>query len=413
MQSMTLGVPEAIVPGLVPATLDLVAAFAGIPDPRRPHGRRFPLVAILALALTALLANHLSVLAIAQWGKRQSPAVLAALGFPDSVTPHQTTLQRLFRTLDPRPLAVALTDCFAPAPPADTPARGSEGVAFDGKAQRGRLACADQPEYPVHMLSAVLHDCGIVLAQTPLDHTGEKAEAELTAAPTLVARLDWAERVMTGDALDCDRGRPLGSICTTIIDAEGDYLVIVKENQATLLRAIATLFASRADAALAAARLPIWDMREATTVDKGHGRLEVRHLVASTALNDYLDWPGVAQVMVIERTWWERGEKKQAIRYGITSLPATSADAPRLLALVRGHWQIENGLHDVKDVTLGEDRSLIHKGNGPSIMAILRDTVVSVLHRAGWRTIAERLRYYGGHPQEIFALLGIPLAENA
>ncbi len=337
MQSMSSSLPQATgssVRTLLP--LDLLAAFARVPDPRRPHGRRFPLAAILALAVTALLANHLSVLAIAQWGKRQSPAVLAALGFPAGVTPHQTTMQRLFRQLDPLPLAIALTACFAPAPPADTPVRGSNGVAFDGKAHRGRLACADQPEYPVHMLSAVLHDLGIVLAQTPLDHTGEKAEAELVAAPTLVARLDWAERVVTGDALYCDR-----DFCTTIIDAMGDYLVIVKENQATLRHAIATLFASRADAALTAASLPPWDMREATTVDKGHGRLEVRHLITSTELTGYLDWPGVAQVMLIERTWWERGEKQQAVRYGITSLPPVSADAPRLLALVRGHWQIE------------------------------------------------------------------------
>jgi predicted transposase YbfD/YdcC len=409
MQSMSSSLPEATGSSVgILSSPALLAAFARVRDPRRPHGRRFPLVAILALAVAALLSNHLSVLAIAQWGKSQSPAVLAALGFPDGVTPHQTTLQRLFRKLDPLPLAVALTDCFALAPSSDPPARGSSGVAFDGKAQRGRLACADQPEYPVHMLSAVLHDLGIVLAQTPLDHTGEKAEAELTAAPTLVARLAWAERVVTGDALYCDR-----DLCTTIIDAQGDYLVIVKENQPTLLRAIATLFASRADAALAAASLPAWDMRETTMVDKGHGRLEVRHLVASTALNDYLDWPGLAQVMLIERTWWERGEEKTAVRYGITSLPPTSADAPRLLALVRGHWQIENGLHYVKDVTLGEDRSLIHKGHGPSIMAILRDTVVSVLHRAGWRTIAERLRFYSGNAFAALTLLGIPFTENA
>ncbi len=408
MQSMSSSLPQASgssVRTLSP--LNLLAAFAHVPDPRRPHGRRFPLAAILALAVAALLANHLSVLAIAQWGKRQSPAVLTALGFPNGVTPHQTTMQRLFRKLDPLPLALALTACFAP-PAAARPVRGSVGVAFDGKAQRGRLACADQPEYPVHMLSAVLHDLGIVLAQTPLDHTGKKAEAELTAAPTLVARLAWVERVVTGDALYCDR-----DFCTTIIDADGDYLIIVKENQATLLHAIATLFASRADAALRAASLPVWDMRQATTVDKGHGRLEVRHLTASTELNDYLDWPGVAQVMLIERTWWERGERKTAVRYGITSLPPTSADAPRLLALVRGHWQIENGLHYVKDVTLGEDRSLIHTGNGPSIMAILRDTVISVLHRAGWRTIAERLRFYSGNPHAALTLLGIPIRENA
>ena len=415
MQSMSSSLPEATASSVrTLSPLDLLAAFARVPDPRRRHGRRFPLAAILALAVTALLANHLSVLAIAQWGKRQSPAVLTALGFPAGVTPHQTTLQRLFRNRDPLPLARVLTACFAPSLAAERPVRGSNGVAFDGKAQRGRLACADRPEYPVHMLSAVLHDPGIVLAQLPLDHTGEKAEAELIAAPTLVTRLDWAERVMTGDALYCDR-----DLCATIIKAGGERersepIVIVKENQATVLHAIATLFASRADAALRAASLPPWDMREATTVDKGHGRLEVRHLVASTALNDYLAWPGLAQVMMITRTWWERGEKKQAVRYGITSLPTAVASADHLLTLVRGHWQIENGLHDVNGrplgrVTLGEDRSLIHTGNGPSIMAILRDTVVSVLHRAGWRTIAERLRFYSGNAHAALALLGIPL----
>jgi len=388
--------------------VDLVAAFAAIPDSRCSHGRRFPLAAVLALAVVAILSHHLSVLAIAQWGRRQSPAILAALGFPDGVTPHQTTMQRLFGRLDPLPLAAVLTDCFAPAAPPDSRRRGSEGVAFDGKAQRGRLACADQPEYPVHMISAVLHRLGIVAAQLPLDHSREKAEAELTAAPTLIGCMDWQGRVLTGDALYCDT-----DLCATVREAGGDYLVIVKENQATLLRAITTLFASRADAALRAASLPPWDMRAATTVDKGHGRVEVRHLIASTALNDYLDWPGLAQVIMIERVWWERGARHEAVRYAVTSLPPQAANASHLLALVRGHWQIENGLHYVKDVTLGEDRSLIHKGNGPSIMAILRDTVVSLLHRAGWRTIAERLRFYSGDAYAALIFLGIPLKENA
>jgi predicted transposase YbfD/YdcC len=356
----------------------------------------------------ALLANHLSVLAIAQWGKRQSPAVLAALGFANGRAPHQSTLHRLFRTLDPLPLAAALTPCFALPPTDDAPARGSRGIACDGKAQRGRLACTDQPAYPVHMLSAVLHEHGIVLAQLPLDHSGEKAEAERAASPALIARLDWAGGVFTGDALYADR-----DVCKAVRKAGGDYLVIVKENQATTLRAITTLFASRADAALRAASLPPLDMRTATTVEKGHGRLEVRQLVASTDLNDYLHWPGLGQVLRIERVWWEQGQRHEAVRYALTSLPPDVADAPRLLALVRGHWQIENGLHYVKDVTLGEDRSLIHKGNGPNVMAILRDTVVSVLHRAGVRTIAERLRAYSGDVHAALAFLGISLTENA
>jgi predicted transposase YbfD/YdcC len=387
---------------------DLVAAFATLPDPRRAQGKRFPLAAILALAVVALLSNHLSVLAIAQWGNRQSRDILVALGFTQGVTPHQSTLQRLFRKLDPLPLAVALTACFAPTCDAADDVRGSVGIALDGKAHRGRLAYADHPEYSVHMLSAVLHEHGIVLAQAPLDHTGEKAEAELTAAPTVIARLDWHGCVLTGDALYAESG-----VCDAVCKAGGDYLVIVKGNQPTTLHALATLFAARADTALRAASLPAWDMRTATTLDKGHGRVERRQVIASTELNAYLAWPHLAQVLRIARTWWERGRRCAAVRYALTSLPPAVADAERLLALVRGHWEIENGVHYVKDVTLGEDRSTIRTGNGPSIMAMLRDTVVSVLHWAGWRTIAERLRFYSGNPPAALALLGIPLIQNA
>jgi len=386
----------------------LIDVFAAVHDPRSRQGRRFTVAALLTLAVAAMLANHLSPFAIAQWGAEQDAASKRAMGFAKGVTPHQSTVARLFRRLDPALLSAVLTaHCAADVSPGAA-VRGAVGVAFDGKAQRGRLAFATTASCPVHALSAYAHEAAVVLAQVEIVGDAEKAEAELTVAPRLIARLDWRGRVLTGDALFCQR-----DLCKQVGEAGGDYLVIVKENQPQLSRAIATLFASRADTALRAASLPAWDMREVRTVNKGHGRVEVRHLVASTALNDYLDWPGVAQVLMIERVWWEHGERHEAVRHGITSLPPAVADAERLLTLARGHWQIENGLHYVKDVTLGEDRRLIHKGNGPSIMAILRDTVVSLLHRAGWRTIAERLRYYSGHPKEVLAFLGIPLVENA
>lgn len=386
----------------------LTDAFAAVRDPRSRQGRRFTVAALLTLAVAAMLANHLSPFAIAQWGAEQDAASKRAMGFAKGVTPHQSTFSRLFRRLDPALLSAVLTDHGAENVSPAGRVRGAAGVAIDGKAQRGRLACTPTAGCPVHALTACTHDVGAVLAQEEIIGDAEKAEAELTVAPRLLDRLDWRGRVLTGDALFCQR-----TLCGQVCDAGGDYLLIVKENQSQLHRAIAILFATRADAALCAASLPAWDMRAATTEERGHGRHEYRRLTASTELNGYLDWPGLAQVLMIERTWWERGERREAVRYAITSLPPDVADAARLGALVRGHWQIENGLHYVKDVTLGEDRSTMHKGNGPSIMAILRDTVVSVLHRAGWRTIAERLRYYGGHPKEVLALLGIPLADNA
>lgn len=378
----------------------LFALFATLPDPRRPQGRRFPLAALLTLAVAAILANHLSVLAIAEWGAAQSEAVRRSFGFTGGKMPHQSTWHRLFARLDAVTLAAALARGLVPThPPA---ARGQQGVAVDGKAHRGRLAGSLPVACPIHMLSAVCHATGLVLAHLPVQAVGDKPTAELAAAPVLMAALDWRGRVFTGDALYCQRG-----LCAQVVDAGGDYLVVVKENQPALHRDLATLFAHRADTALRAASLPMWDMREATSTDRGHGRDERRTLAASTELNDYLDWPHAAQVCWVERVWQERGVTKRAVRYALTSLPPAVADAARLLTLVRGHWQIENGVHYVKDVTLGEDRSQTRRGQGPNVLAILRDTALNVLRQSGCHTIAARLRLHCRQPDTLFTLLGV------
>ncbi|MGH2600650.1 MAG: transposase family protein, partial [Dehalococcoidia bacterium] len=112
----------------------LAAAFADVPDPRRRASVTYPLAAILALAVAAILANHLSVLAIAEWGARQPRDLLAALGFPAGRTPCQSTLQRLFRQLDGQALSAMLAACFAPMADPLPDAPGVQGVAIDGKA---------------------------------------------------------------------------------------------------------------------------------------------------------------------------------------------------------------------------------------------------------------------------------------
>jgi hypothetical protein len=93
----------------------------------------------------------------------------------------------------------------------------------------------------------------------------------------------------------------------------------------------------------------------------------------------------------------------------VTSLPATIALPERLLKLKRGHWTIENGLHSVKDVTMGEDKSTVHLDNGPKIMATLRNTVVSLLRHAGFSTIAARMRYNSSHPEAALKVLSLSL----
>ena len=203
----------------------VAAAFAAVADPRRAASVIYPLPAVLALAVAALLANHRSVLAIAEWGARQDATVLATLDFPTSRTPCQSTLQRLFRQLDGHALADTLTACFSPSAAPATTDPATQGVAVNGKAQRGRLRFPHNGG-AVHALSAFCHDSGVVLAHEPIETGTDKAEAELTVAPTLLGRIAWPGRVLTGDALFCQR-----ALCQQVRDAGGDYL-LVKANQA-------------------------------------------------------------------------------------------------------------------------------------------------------------------------------------
>jgi hypothetical protein len=103
----------------------LVDAFAAVAYPRARQGRRFTLAALLTLALSAMLANHLSPLAIAQWGAEQDDARKRAMGFPKGMTPHQSTFARLFRRLDPAVLSAALARHRAAHAPCDDPVRGA------------------------------------------------------------------------------------------------------------------------------------------------------------------------------------------------------------------------------------------------------------------------------------------------
>jgi hypothetical protein len=149
-------------------------------------------------------------------------------------------------------------------------------------------------------------------------------------------------------------------------------------------------------------------MDVAASVDKGHGRLERRQLAATTALNGYLDWPGLAQIGRVDSEVVRGGKVSHEVRYFITSVPRSRADAATLLRWVRGHWSIENRSHYVRDVTMGEDASRIRKGSGPEVMAGLRNAAIGLLRGLGVTNIAESLRRNGVRVAELFASLGIP-----
>ena len=148
-------------------------------------------------------------------------------------------------------------------------------------------------------------------------------------------------------------------------------------------------------------------MDTATTLEKGHGRRERRTLTATTALNGYLDWPGLAQVGRVESVVERDGKSATETRSFITSVPRPVAGAAGLLRWSRGHWTIEKRSHYVRDVSLGEDASRIRKGSGPEVMAALRNLAIGFLRSTGARNIAEAMRRNAARVGELFTKLGI------
>ena len=145
------------------------------------------------------------------------------------------------------------------------------------------------------------------------------------------------------------------------------------------------------------------------SVAKGHGRLEVRRLRASTALAGYSDWPHLAQALCLERevTALATGEVRRERAYAVTSLPPELADAAALLRLWRGHWGIENRLHWVRDVLFDEDRSGATAGNVPQLLAALRNATIGVLRAHGRPAVASARRHLARAAHEPLPLLAI------
>jgi predicted transposase YbfD/YdcC len=367
----------------------LIEVFAAMPDFRKARGKRHSLQAILALACCAMLCGARSYSAIADWGRNYGARIAQALGFTHA-TPCAATLHTIFRHVN-RDAFEAHLGAWADRVVGSLPAAlemPETAIALDGKTLRGSKK---QGAPGTHLLSALAHQVGVTLAQ----HAVDDKTNEITAVETILHQLVLEGRIVTMDALLTQR-----HVAQTIVDKGGDYVMIVKENQPRL----------RADIELVFTLPPVGDRQDtARTVDIGHGRIEQRNLTTSAALVGYSDWPGLAQVfelgrhVIIQKT----GEERVEVVYGVTSLRSERATPGRVLELVRGHWQIENKSHWVRDVTFDEDRSQVRCGNLPQVMAALRNTTIGLLRWAGHTNIAAACRRLAAQPLQALALIGI------
>ena len=189
-----------------------------------------------------------------------------------------------------------------------------------------------------------------------------------------------------------------------ILDADGDYLMVVKKNQATLYEFLDILFSLPAHPS----DHEVWD-QVGPSSEKGHGRLETRTLISGNAHIEDGEWPGVAHVIrrECERIELKTGKLTRVVSYALTSLAPERASAATLEALWRGHWTIENGLHYVRDVSFGEDAGHAATGSTARALASVRNALLYLFRRAGWHVVPDALAQYGASIPRARTLVGL------
>lgn len=369
----------------------LVGIFTNVVDWRKARGKRYELKALLVLVVLAILCGKKEIRGMSRWGAGLAATTRQRLGLPMAKSPSAATLCRVLWQVAVEEIEAGIEAWAAEVHRQLVAAGISQGVAIDGKTVR-RAASLGAKE--AHLVAAVCHQIRLVLGQKAV---ADKSN-ELGVIHPLLLKLCLQGIVITVDALFTQRG-----IAEQIRQQRGHYIMFVKGNQPKLQWAIRQLFAPPAKPGLP-------PPATARTVDKGHGRLEVRQIATSTALTDYLDWPAAAQVFQLVRqvTYFKNGHTTTETVYGITSLAPTQASPTQLLAHIRHHWAaIENGLHWVRDVVMGEDASAVHKQTAPHTLAALRNLAISFAHLAGFASMTAAIDAFSANPTLPLSRMGL------
>jgi predicted transposase YbfD/YdcC len=331
--------------------------FADLPDPRIDRTKRHALLDIITIAMCAVICGADTWADVERFGHAKLPWFRTFLALPNGIPSHDT-FGRVFAALDPAAFEAAFLGWVQAL------VGTTEGtvVAIDGKtARRSHDRAHDRG--PLHLVSAWAAANRLVLGQVATDDHSN----EITAIPALLDELALAGTVVTIDAMGCQT-----AIAAQIIDGDADYVLALKANQETLHELVVHH--------VAVTDVPVGHR----TVDKDHGRLEIRTCRATddAAVIRWLDpdgaWPGLRSVAAVTAERRVGETVTTETRYYLTSLPA---DPVRIGQAVRAHWGIENGLHWVLDVAFREDDSRVRSGNAAQNLALLRRLALTLLKR--------------------------------
>lgn len=363
-----------------------------IEDTRQAKGQRYKLIDLLVLMLLAKLGGEDTPSGMAEWiSHRKEIWVGCQIIDKPKTASHMTYRRILQETISAEDFEKILQAYHRRR----LEMEGEIIITIDGKTVRGTIpygACRG-----AHLLAVYVPGQGLVLAQAEVD----KKENEIVVAPKIVSQVILAGMIVIADAMHTQK-----SLSEQVVAANADYVWTVKDNQARTRWAIEKTFVHEVCNLQKGAPLSA-DIRMATTTHKRNGRIEQRTVMTSTQLNDYLQWPHVAQVFRIERiVHHPHGKgKTREIVYGLTSLTPQKAGPEKLLALFCEYWKIENGLHYRRDVTLHEDATRQTIGSAGHNMAIINNLVIGLSIGNGYKNLASARRFFDAHPKAALSLI--------
>lgn len=337
--------------------LRLADVFVTITDPRQAGKVEHDLVELLVVAVNAVLVGADTFVEIELWANEKLDWLRRYLKLEHGIPSHDT-FGRLFGVIDPDEFEAAFRRWVSGI----LPALGADAVvAIDGKTSRrsGKMDAT-----PLHLVSAFAAGAGLVLGQRA---TAEKSN-EKTAIPQLLATLALDGCIVTIDAMGTQ-----ANIAQAIRERGAHYILSAKDNQPKLadsIREFFTIFKTNP------AKTP-HDFAE--TVEKDHGRIEVRRCFAFDQL-DCLHkperWPDLASFIVIESERTIKGKTSIEQRLYISSL---APDANRIAAAIRSHWAVENRLHWCMDVVFADDQMRARTGHAAHNLAVLRHITLNLI----------------------------------
>jgi predicted transposase YbfD/YdcC len=337
----------------------ILTHFGSLDDPRDSRGKEHLLLDIITIALCAVISGAEGWEDIADFGRAKQEWLSTFLALPNGI-PCADTFGRVFARLDPE----HMQECFLSWVKAISQLLDAEVVGIDGKTVRHSedKGCG---KAAIHMVSAWASANRLVLGQRKVDDKSN----EITAIPALLRVLEIAGCIVTIDAMGCQR-----AIATAIIERGADYVLALKGNQEGLFEDVQWLFQQAQTSGFEDVAHSF-----AQSIDKGHGRTEIRRCWTLSEL-DYLIqrplWTGLRTVVRVQSERHCDGQVTTETRFFISSL---SSHADVLLNAVRTHWSIENSLHWVLDVSFHEDACRIRREAAPQNMALLRHLALNLL----------------------------------